>query len=341
MRSSNIDVLESGAVALGPTIVCDGFLSDRKTRIQTHVHEDHMHDFSTSKGSQQILMSEETFHLLVAEYNADLEYRSNLSCIARGREHRLPDSWILKLLGSNHMLGSCQVAIESPAGHRFGYSGDFGWPLDDVIQVDELVVDSTYGSPQSVRQYSQAEAESYLSELVHRRLRNGSVHIKAHRGTIERVLQILDGSVDVPILASEGLMNEVNVYQMYGYPGGITAISSQESRLINQGNWPHVRLYSKGDVLPYELPFGTAVTISAFMVSSTSPYIEYSERSYKIALSNHADFNETIEYIRASGAKYVVTDNTRTHGVELAIAINERIEGVCAVPSSNRRDRSR
>lgn len=341
MRSSNVDVLESGAVALGSTVVCDGFLSDRKIRIQTHVHEDHMHDFSTSKGLQQILMSEETFRLLVAEYNADLEYRSNLFGIARGTEYPLLDSWKLTLIGSNHMLGSCQVAVESPAGHRFGYSGDFGWPLDEVIQVDELVVDSTYGSPRSVRQYSQSEAESCLSELVHRTLRNGSVHIKAHRGTIERVLQVLDGSINVPILASERLMQEVSVYQQYGYPGGITPIPSQESRLVHQGNWPHVRLYSRGDVLPYEMPFGTAVTISAYMISSTSPYIEYSERSYKVALSNHADFNETIDYIRASGAKHVVTDNTRTHGVDLAMAINDRIEGVCAVPSSNRRDRLR
>lgn len=335
MRSNRIDVFESGAVALGPNVVCDGFLSDYPIRIQTHVHEDHMHDFPTSKGAQEIYLSAETRQLLIAEYNADLEYRSNIVPLERSKEFKLPDSSSLTLLASNHMLGSCQVVVESPEGHRVGYSGDFGWPLDKVAQVDELVIDSTYGSPRSVRQYSQSEAEACLAELVHRQLRNGSVHIKAHRGTLERVLQILDGSVNVPILGSRVLMKEVDIYQEYGYPGGLTSIGSQEGRLVHQGSWPHVRLYSKGDVLPYEIPFGTSVIVSAFMVPSTCPYIEYSKRSYKVALSNHADFNETLKYVKASGAKRVVTDNTRSHGIELAYAINERIEGVRAVPSSN------
>ena len=62
----------------------------------------------------------------------------------------------------------------------------------------------------------------------------------------------------------------------------------------------------------------------------------YSERSYSVALSNHADFEETLAYVEATSAKKVVTDNTRNHGVELAIAINNRLDGVQAVPSTNR-----
>jgi hypothetical protein len=61
---------------------------------------------------------------------------------------------------------------------------------------------------------------------------------------------------------------------------------------------------------------------------------EYSERSYGIALSNHADFFGTLEYVEATGAQRVVTDNTRGKGVELAREIRRRL-GIDAVPSSN------
>ena len=54
-----------------------------------------------------------------------------------------------------------------------------------------------------------------------------------------------------------------------------------------------------------------------------------------VALSNHADFHETLKYVEATGAKKVITDNTRGYGVELAIAINERLPGVQAQPSTN------
>ena len=77
------------------------------------------------------------------------------------------------------------------------------------------------------------------------------------------------------------------------------------------------------------------MTCSAYMVEMDCPLRCFSERAYSVALSNHADFNETVEYVRATGARTVVTDNTRNRGVELAIALNERLQGVEAVPSTN------
>jgi len=73
------------------------------------------------------------------------------------------------------------------------------------------------------------------------------------------------------------------------------------------------------------------------MTSADDPLRELSERAYSIALSNHADFNETIDYVRATKAKFVITDNTRNCGQELAIAINQRLSGVTALVSTNQR----
>jgi len=334
MSNVSVDVLSSGAVCLGRNVVCDGFVQDCQFRVQTHLHDDHMADFERSKGIQDIFLTPESFELLLAERDADIEHRTNLHRIARGAAHALGDGSRLRLLPSNHMLGACQVELELSSGLRVGYSGDFSWPLDEVIQVDELVVDSTYGSPDCIRQYTQDKAEQCLLSLVCERLRHGSVHVNAHRGTIERVLHVLAGKVGVPILASHRLIREAKVYQNHGFAcESLVPIDSVKGQRA-VADRSYVRLYSKGDGFPNEQLEGTSVTVSAHMADRADPLIRYSDRSYKVALSNHADFNGTLEYVRATGAKRVVTDNTRNHGVQLARAIRERL-GIKAQPSSN------
>lgn len=331
----HVDVFDNGAVRLGLGTVCDGYAQGYPFRVQTHVHDDHMGEFDKSKGLQDLFMSPATRALLIAERNADLKYRDNLIPVGRDVECELEDGSRLALLPSGHMLGSCQVALELPDGVRCGYSGDFAWPLEDVIQVDELVVDSTYGNPGSVRGYTQGEAESCLLEVVCRRLRHGSVHVNAPRGTVERVLHVLAGNVGVPILASAGLLREVAVYRDHGFAvGALEALNSEAGRFA-LAERSYVRLYSKGDGFGNELIEGTAVTCTAYMVGTDDPLLEFSERAYRVALSNHADFEGTLAYVEATGAKSVVTDNTRNYGIDLAIAINERLKGVRAVPSTN------
>ena len=333
--SAAVDVMASGAVCLGENVVCDGFVDGYKFRVQTHLHDDHMSDFDRSKGLQDLFFSPETFALLVAERNADLEFRTNLHCVRRGNPHHLEDGSLLKLLPSEHMLGACQVAVDLADGLRVGYSGDFGWPLNEVIAVDELVVDSTYGNPDSVRGYTQEEAEQCLIGLVCERLRHGSVHVNAHRGTIERVLHLLGGNIGAPIVATRQLIREAHVYREHGFAAeGLVPVDSNEGRAAIEDR-AYVRLYSKGDGFGKERIEGTTVTISAYMADPSYPLVTYSDRAYKVALSSHADFSETLEYVRATGAKRVITDNTRNHGVQLALALRDHL-GVEAHPSSNR-----
>ena len=173
-------------------------------------------------------------------------------------------------------------------------------------------------------------------EIVSRRLRYGSVHINAYRGTIERVLHVLAGNVNVPILAGERLMREIKVYQDHGFAvGALETLDSEAGRFAIKER-SYVRLYSKGDGFDKELIEGTTIKCSAFFTVGTDyPLMEFSSRAYSVALSNHADFEETLAFVEATGAKTVVTDNTRNHGWELAVAINDRLDGVHATPSTN------
>lgn len=336
MSEPKIDVFANGAVTLGDHIVCDGYVTGRAYRVQTHVHEDHMEGFTTSKGEQDFLLSPGTYDLLVAEKNADLQYRDNFHPLEAGSSESLLDGSSVELVPSNHMLGACQVAVTLPCGSRLGYSGDFGWPIERVIEVDQLVVDSTYGSPRSVRSYTQEEVEARLWEIICGALRAGTVHVHAYRGTIERVLRLLGQGTGVPVLASDRLIQEVEVYARHGYPVcDLFSISSDAGRDALRER-SYVRVYSKGDRFPNELVEGTSVTCSAFICGPDDPVMQHSERVFRVALSNHADFEETLAYVEATGAKRVVTDNTRNHGCELSLALNERLSGVEASPSSNR-----
>ena len=76
-----VDVTNEGAILLGPDIVCDGFFFGPKARVQTHIHQDHMEDFDRSKGFQKILLSHETYQLLIFIKSLLMKLRKILSIL--------------------------------------------------------------------------------------------------------------------------------------------------------------------------------------------------------------------------------------------------------------------
>lgn len=329
-----IDVRASGAVTLGPDVSCDGFLLSANLRVQTHVHQDHMRDFHISKGYQDILLSRPTRDLLISEFNFDLSSRINIKALNPLEPYGFEDS-IVQLLPNDHILGSVQVQVELKDGMRVGYSGDFAWPLDNVIQVDALVVDSTYGSPYSIRNYSQGDCEAQFIMLCRQLLTKGPLYVKAHTGTLHRAMQLISTELDAPLVGSSRLCKELDVYRQYGYAiGQIVSWETREGQaLLKESRF--IRLFGKGDKYPVDTGGASHIVLSAYFTRPDQAVVEYSPNSYAVALSNHADFHGTLEYIRATGAKYVVTDNTRgVNGHTLAAEIQSRL-GLAARPSSN------
>lgn len=339
MKAPPIDIWSKGAVKLGDEVVCDGFVYGAGARVQTHIHLDHMHGFEESKGYQDIILSGPTRSLLLAELDADLVCRSNILAVTDGEEIQIGCSRV-RLYPNGHMLGSVQVQVElANNGARLGYSSDFQWPLRDVIQVEALVIDSTCGSPLCVRQYTQSQAEARLLELVTSKLHDGPVHIKAHRGTLQRALQLLSSELDYPMVASPRLCREAQVYRDFGYPIGPLLSSRSAEGQDATDSARYIRFYGTGDKLPVEYSPGATIVTSAYMTRPDEPVQEYSERSFCVSLSNHADFFGTLEYVRATGAQYVLTDNSRGgHAFELASELRDRlnIEAVASIPKSTR-----
>jgi putative mRNA 3-end processing factor len=332
-----IDVVIDGAIELGPDVVCDGFLWSKTARVQTHVHMDHLADFETSKGTQSVLASKATWEMLCLDKDADLPYRRNFLAIEEREPYAVAESQV-EVVSSGHMLGAVQVSVQLRDGMRVGYSGDFQWPLDHVIQVDALVVDATYGSPENVRQFSQGEVEERFLELVIQQLHFGPVHILAHKGTLQRGLQVLSSDVDCPMIGSARLCAEADLYRRFGYP--IQELLQDDSQSAGEAmqSSRYIRFFGTGDRKPVEHA-GLVIKLSGYFTKPDEPVIEYSHRAYGVALSNHADFLGTLEYVKATGAEFVVTDNTRGgKAIDLAQAINARLN-IKSVPSSNRYSR--
>jgi len=317
--NKSVSISPSGAIVLGQDITCDGFVYQIPIRVQTHVHQDHMANFSTSKQQQKIYMSDATKRLLEAELNADLPYRQNIHAVELGEEVQLEHS-VLSLFTGAHMLGGVQVRAALDSGEVVGYSSDFGSECK-AIKVDSLVLDSTYGSPKSVRKYSQELAEEALVEKVREGLQVGSVHIKAYLGTIHRALNLLSYEFEMnPFIGSRMFIDNLQVFRDCGY--GIKDVldrkSNQGQQAINGENC--VVFYSRGDKLPVDPEKGTSrITLSACFTQPNSPICEYSTASCSIAMSDHADFEETVKYVEESGAKYVLVDNFHgNNGQQLA-----------------------
>ncbi len=328
-----VEISPNGGVCLGPNVICDGFKFNVPFRVQSHVHDDHMNGWSDSKGYQEIYMTPATHALLVAELNADLSARNNLHRLNVG-EWCSVGGCRIRLESSAHMLGAAQVCVELECGARVGYSGDFAWPMDNPIEVDVLVLDSTNGSPKCMRQYEESEADESFMDILRTRIKYGPVYLKAHRGTLQRALQVMCSDPSFNILASKNRIREIDVFRQFGFPMPKVIDRKSEEGVFMRKNGHCVYLYSKGDgQIVDPVPHSSTISLSAYFTNPKTPVNVYSDRSFCVAMCEHADFEGCLEYVKKTKARHVLVDVRGSKHVELAIEIRNRL-GVNAIPAS-------
>jgi putative mRNA 3-end processing factor len=338
-----IDVLKDGTVLLGPDITCDGHHSDRHLRVQTHIHSDHMAGWGKSL-RQEVLMSFPTLQLLMAQSPREhetLDLRSNLYvAIENFKDAGIPDLQChtsnklvpmemdfngnkVELISSDHMLGAVQTKVTLSDGTTVGYSGDFNWPLEKVMQVDELVVDATYGNPDQALHRPIEEVEQAFVKLVKDGIREGEpVHVTGHTGPIQHALEALkrDGvfdTGDIFVVADNVSCSLTKVYAHAGRDVPELLNSGENETRTRMAEDPcYIRIWSK---IPNDVVnAGTLIRLTR-MRTDNEAFVQENHSSigfglskiYKVALSNHADYQGTRAYIEQTGAKYVVTNNRR------------------------------
>jgi putative mRNA 3-end processing factor len=310
-RDFPIDVVGSGAVLLGPKVTCDGFHADRAIRVQTHIHSDHMEEFTTSLRGD-VVMTKATRRLLHLEHPA-LEERSNVRVLDYAEEWEY-EGHRIQLLSSDHALGAAQVKVTMADGTTLGYSGDFNWPLEHVIKVDALVVDATYGNPSSRNRCSQEKVQEALVDLVRKKLRSGPIHLMADTGPLERALLTLemsDALDGVPVIGNKRVCWYADVHREFRRPIPVILTDDCSEARAAMRAGPYIRLWSLHSRLPNDgLYEGTVICLTKFR-TSMEPIEKTGEDIFHVGFSNHADFAGTLEYVQATGASFVVTDNHR------------------------------
>ena len=181
----------------------------------------------------------------------------------------------------------------------------------NVIRVDELVVDATYGDPATNRTYSQLEAEEALSEGIQLALREGPVQIFAQGGVAERALAVLHEVIDdVPVLAGKRVCHAAAVYRTASYPLPRVYHADSEEGLSIIRDGRYLRLWGHGQSMSNDSLPGTGFRLTKFAADEAIK--QESRRLYRVGLSNHAGFDGTIRYVERTGAGFVLTDGTRS-----------------------------
>ena len=326
-----VDVAYNKAIRLGSKVTCDGFDIDRPIRVQTHWHYDHMNGFGPSKRGE-LVMSRWTVDLL-KEKHPDLEVRANVHVPELGKPYEV-DGTTLMLEGSSHCLGAVQVAVKLASGKWGGYSGDFSYPVDNVIRVDELVVDATYGDPRTNRTYSQLEAEEALAAQVQLALREGPVQFYAQGGVAERALAVLHEVIDdVPVVAGKRICHAAEVYRMASYPlPHVHRVDTDEGlSIIRDGRY--VRLWGHGQSMPNDSLPGTGFRLTKFAADEA---IKRKVTGFGECLSKPRRIRWADENTERTGARFVLTDGSRSSDQKaraLAAAITRELE-IDARPAS-------
>ena len=258
----------------------------------SHAHSDHV---SAAKSSTSVISSDQTGQLVECAYGV--------------KTNRVPLPENMRLLEAGHMLGSRQLYIEAKeSGDRIIYTGDFCIgqsktvrPIE-TIACEHLILDSTYYGPE-FNFGNKASAEMKMVEWVTGRLEKGPVIFSAYKmGKAQELISIFNAAGIVPVVSEKvGSINRI-----YQYNGVELRYTTVEQNRENESNFVGItenRNFPAFSSLLVRLP---GVPVSTAIASGFAKVWKMGT-DMQFVISDHADFSQSVEYIRATGAKKIYT----------------------------------
>ena len=317
-------VTQRGAVLLGESVACDAFDENRPIRVVTHAHGDHLVGLKRSlRCSEMVLMTAVTRDLIEVLKGSLGIAEGPVKTVDYGETIQYNDD-LVTLVKAEHILGAAQVLVEDTSGSKVAYTGDFRLEGTPVLECDTLVMEATYGKP-SCRRPFKVDVKELLVSMVEKRLRSGAVYIFGYHGKLQEVMKLLhEADVSVPFVMPEGVYHVSKVGERHGMNlGCLTLSTAREGKVLLDENLPCVAFYHMNSRKHVGLN-NSRICVSGW--EFYSPCRQIGAREYLIALSDHSDFDELIEYVRQSNPKRVITDNYRvSHGNTLAKEITKRL----------------
>lgn len=231
----------------------------------------------------------------------------------------------LELFSAGHVLGSAQVRITRPDGHRVVYTGDLGLSSSltaspaELAPCDTLIIESTFGHPK-YRFPPRDDVFGQVADWARRELARGQhpiLYAYSLGKAQETIAQL--AARGLPVCVHPAIHDITLLYQELGVP-----ISSRRF---------------EGELLPGEVgvfpPFGRSQAMRRTPGRATAVLTgwalePWAARRYGADLafpvSDHADFPSLVAWARASGAREIIT----LHGFADELAQALRREGMFA-----------
>ena len=300
---------DKGAILLGEGVACDSYDLTRPLRVVTHAHYDHLNGLQQSlRNCEAVIMTPATRDLLEVLRGPSALINGNVKTLSYGETLSL-DNEHLTLCRADHILGAAQVLVEDEEGTRCVYTGDFRLSQTPIIEADVLVIEATYGNPFQVRPFENI-VEDVLISLVESGLKRGPVYVFGYHGKLQELMQILyQNKVNAPFIVPEKVFNAAKICECHGMRLGKYLLSNdEEAKTIIEKNEPYVAFHHMNS---RRYVGREAFRISVSGWEFNSPKRQIADNEYIIALSDHADFNGLLRYVKESKPKLVITDDYR------------------------------
>jgi len=220
---------------------------------------------------------------------------------------RIPlDRLMLEVYDSGHILGSLQFRFESVSSSLV-YTGDINL-VDTIItnagrilECDELIIDATYGSPR-ISFPDRWEIYEDLAEFIDFSVKSGKPPVlKVYSiGKAQEVIALINRFLGLEVLVDSKIARINEVYRLAGVDLMYIPLHSSEGfESLKSLSLPLVT--SKPSVYRYARSIG----MPGVMATGWASIYRLSDCEVSFPLSDHADFQQLVLYVEASGAKKV------------------------------------
>ena len=323
---SKANVTSLGAVLLGKHVACDAYDETRPIRVVTHAHADHMVGLGKSlKNGEVTIMTPATKDMIDALKGPRFLSRGAVKTLDYGEEFTYGDE-TLSLHYADHILGTAQALVEDKEQTRILYTSDFRYSRTPRVDADILVMEATYGDPIRVRPFSMM-TEGILVSLVEQGLKRGPVYVFGYHGKLQKMMQILYGAkIKTPFIVPEKIHKVSKICEKHGMKLGkqLLQYDDEEAQTILTQNAPSVVFYHAYSRKRVD---SEALKIRASGWEFRKPCRKVGANDYVVALSDHSDFNELLQYVERCNPKMVITDRHRSEAARIfAREIEKRLK---------------
>jgi putative mRNA 3-end processing factor len=288
----------------------------------SHAHTDHL---AAAKSSKMVLASEQTIRLI--------EHVQKIK-IAETKTHNER----FELIEAGHMLGSRQLCLnDTISGKRITYTGDFqvvksktAMPID-IQSTDVLIMDSTYENP-NIRFDDKYETETLIQDWTNKMLSKGIVLFSAYAmGKAQELIAVLNEAGIRPVV-SKKISSICAIYRDCGIGLDYSSAYDENSNYgdMIRDNFVGITETRDLNMLKACVHFAHSKNVFTAMATGFAKLFRFNT-DVQFPLSDHADFQQSIQYAEDTGAKEILTYGQNAD----LFARNLSREGYNAMPFSN------